>query len=178
VLQLSTAVLFGLAAVLAASRAWRGSGRAAGFAVWFAAGTAALAVDKATRLVDRAHEGLHRVGVPDPPLLNGIDDLFFVAGGVAACALLIRYRDVVRDSWSVAVGIAAVALFAAGSFAIDAFGPSAGVLPAIEEWLELGMAGALAVTAWRLPRRRIARGFPRPLAHASVGWRAWAKLRR
>jgi hypothetical protein len=109
-----------------------------------------LALEKLLRLLDRAHEGLHRVGVADPPLLSGIDDLFLLAGfAVAAIIVRLFWQTLTSDAW-LATAVAASAAFAGVSFAIDAFGPPGGTITVVEEGLELLSAAGILGAAVRL----------------------------
>ncbi len=158
ILDLVTGAVLALAA-LGAFAAWWSHRPAGGARFWLFAGLglAVLAADKPWRLLDRAHEGLHRLGFADPPLLRGIDDLLLLLGGALAGVLWVMYRHEVAGSrerqWFLAT---AAALFAA-AFAIDAFGPANGVLPRTEQWLEFGSALATAAFAVHAGREGVQR---------------------
>jgi hypothetical protein len=109
-----------------------------------------LALEKLLRLLDRAHEGLHRAGVPDPPLLSGIDDLFLLAGfAVAAIVVRLFWQTLTSDAW-LAAAAAASASLAGLSFVIDAFGPPGGTITVVEEGLEMLSAAGILGVAVRL----------------------------
>lgn len=153
VLDAATGALFLLAALFA----WfhgRSEGGRPGARFWLiaAAGLLLLGIDELTGAQDWAHERLHDVGVPDPPLLEGLDDLFMLVGGIVAAAVCAWYwREVMRDRRALAWFVAAAALLAL-AFASDSFGPTGGWIPQAEEGVEC-LAAALLVagtwTAWR-----------------------------
>lgn len=153
VLDAATGVLFLVAALFAWSH-WRGQGERPGAHFWLiaAAGLLLLGIDELTGAQDWAHERLHDAGMPDPPLLEGLDDLFMLVGGIIAAAVCAWYwREVIRDRRALAWFVASVALLAV-SFASDSFGPTGGWIPQAEEGVECLAAALLAAgtwTAWR-----------------------------
>lgn len=152
ILDAATGVLFLLAALFAWF-AWRADGGRPGGRFWLiaAAGLLLLGVDELTGAQDWAHERLHDVGIPDPPLLEGLDDLFMLIGGLVAAAVCAWYwRELRRDHRALAWFVSAAALLAL-AFANDSFGPTGGWLPETEEGLECLAALLLAIgtrTAW------------------------------
>lgn len=163
-LDLVTGAVFALAA-LGAFAAWWSHRPAGGARFWLFAGLglAVLAADKPWRLLDRAHEGLHRLGFADPPLLRGIDDLLLLLGAVLAGALCgMFWHEVKQARARLALLILAGVLFS-GALGIDAFGAQDGALPGTEQWLEFGSALAIAAFAVHAARER-ARARPRARA--------------
>lgn len=141
------AAAFALAAATAAWTARGLGGAERRFLVFVAVGAAALGTEKVLRLADRVHEWLHRLGIPDPPLLNGLDDVIIAAGLGVATGVVVGHRAVFRDRAGLRRWAAAAGVLAAGGFAIDAFGPTGGWLPIVEELMEAGAALALAGAA-------------------------------
>ena len=146
-LHVATATVFAVAAVVCWSARPHLFGRVRAFGMVCAAAMALLAAEKLLRLMDRAHEGLHHLGVPDPPLLNGIDDVFLLTGMAVAVAVAIAYRDVIVSSRTILASVAAAALFTATSFAIDALGPDGGPVTVAEEVLELAVSACCLAIA-------------------------------
>jgi hypothetical protein len=150
-----------MAAVVFAGASWRALAAADGQDVaarrlaWtLAAGAGVLAAEKLFRVANRAHEALHRLGVPDPPLMNGLDDVFLLAGlAIAATAVIGLWPAFAANRgrrWWLAVAGACACL----SFAIDAFGPAGGPVTVTEEGLEIAMAAALLALAGTLGRSK------------------------
>jgi hypothetical protein len=126
-----------LAAGVFGIRAWR---RGPASAYWLLAGLGLiyLAFDERLSLHEQLGHLLWEAGVPDPPLVNHLDDAilmsFFLLGAAvtAACATEILSRPHVRTPF--AVGVA----FTVGALAIDAAAPVDGIAPRLEELVELG----------------------------------------
>jgi hypothetical protein len=152
-LHAATAVAFAIGAGFAVTAAPRLEGTARRFALVFGVALALAGVEKVVRLIDRIHEGLHRLGFGDPPYLNGIDDLILLCGFAAAGLFLAWHWRVLAADRRLAGWFTAAAGLAAMSFAIDAFGPDGGRLTVFEECLELAMAACLGGAALRLHRR-------------------------
>jgi len=146
-LHVLAAAAFAIAAAVAAWTARGLGGAERRFLVFVAVGAAVLGAEKVLRLADRVHEWLHHLGIPDPPLLNGLDDVIIAGGLGLAAGVVVAHRAVFRSRAGLRRWATAAGLLAAVGFAIDALGPAGGWLPVVEELMETGAALALAGAA-------------------------------
>ncbi|MEX0782726.1 MAG: hypothetical protein WD557_08755 [Dehalococcoidia bacterium] len=153
----SLALLAG--ACFALGTAWVRPRRVRPFWIGSAAGLVYLAADERFSLHERIGRALTTEGVPDPPLVNHMDDAVLLAIVAAGILFLIVFAREVLRSPAFAALLALAAGATAAALAIDGFAPVEGWAPRTEEPLELLGQGLLLAA---FARRWLELGNPLP----------------